>query len=80
MIEWLNSHWIEIVGASLSLVYLILEVKQNWLMWIIGVVSSSFYIYIFYQAHLFANMGMNVYYTFMSIYGLYCWKLAKTTA
>lgn len=77
MINWIQHNWIEIVGASLAFLYLILEVRQNWLMWIIGIFSSAFYVYIFFQAHLFANMGMNVYYTFMSVYGLYLWKIKK---
>ncbi|MCC8147131.1 MAG: nicotinamide riboside transporter PnuC [Bacteroidales bacterium] len=77
MTEWLSNNWIEVVGAILSFLYLILEVKQKWAMWIVGVFSSAFYVYIFFQAHLYANMGMNVYYTFMSLYGLYCWKFAK---
>ena len=78
MIEWLSNNWIEVVGACLSFLYLILEVRQNWIMWIVGIFSSAFYIYIFLDAHLFANMGMNVYYTIMSVYGLYCWKFAKS--
>jgi len=77
MLEWISNNWIEVLGASFAFLYLILEVRQNWIMWIIGIISSSFYVYIFFQAHLFANMGMNVYYTIMSFYGLYCWKLAK---
>lgn len=77
MIDWLTNNWIEVVGALLAFLYLILEVRQNWLMWIVGVFSSAFYIYIFFNAHLFANMGMNVYYTIMSAYGMYCWKFAK---
>ena len=77
MTNWITHNWIELTGAILALVYLILEVRQKWTMWIIGIFSSTFYIYIFYNAHLFANMGINVYYTLMSFYGLYCWKLAK---
>lgn len=77
MINWITSHWVEVVGAILALVYLFLEVKRNWTMWIIGIVSSIFYIVIFYEAKLYAEMGMNGYYVIMSIYGLYCWKLAK---
>ncbi|MDH8702248.1 nicotinamide mononucleotide transporter [Dysgonomonadaceae bacterium PH5-43] len=75
--DWIINNKIEIIGALLSFIFLILEVKQNWIMWIVGIFSSAFYIYIFYNAHLFANMGMNVYYTVMSVYGLYCWKFAK---
>ena len=79
MVNWLCDNWIEVLGAAFAFLYLILEVRQNWIMWIVGIISSSFYVYIFFQANLFANMGMNVYYTAMSFYGLYCWKLAKTT-
>lgn len=78
MMEWLNNNWIEVVGAILAIIYLFLEVKQNWTMWLIGIVSSAFYIYIFFGAKLYAEMGLNVYYVVMSFYGLYAWKLAKT--
>ena len=75
--DWLVKNWIEVVGASLALLYLLLEVRQKWTMWIVGIFSSAFYVSIFFSAHLFANMGINVYYTLMSFYGLYCWKFAK---
>ena len=77
MISWVINNWVEVTGAVLAFLYLILEVRQKWPMWIVGVFSSSFYVYIFYSAHLYANMGINVYYTLMSFYGLYCWKFAK---
>lgn len=77
MINWLIINWIEVVGAILAFIYLFLEVKQNWTMWIIGIISAVFYIYIFYEAKLYAEMGLNGYYVVMSIYGLYCWKLSK---
>ncbi len=79
MTEWIKNNYIEIIGAFFALIYLILEVRQKWTMWIVGIISSLFYIYIFFEAKLYAEMGLNVYYTFMSIYGLYCWKLAKNT-
>jgi nicotinamide mononucleotide transporter len=78
MIEWINNHSIEITGAALSFVYLILEIRQKWTLWLAGIVSSAFYVYIFFDAKLYAEMGMNLYYVAMSVYGLYCWKLSKT--
>lgn len=77
MINWLINNWVEVTGAFLAFLYLLLEVRQKWFMWIVGIFSSAFYVYIFYNAHLFANAGINVYYTIMSFYGLYCWKLKK---
>jgi nicotinamide mononucleotide transporter PnuC len=61
----------------LAFTYLFLEVKQNWTMWIIGIISSIFYVYIFFDAKLYAEMGLNAYFVVMSVYGLYCWKLMK---
>jgi len=78
MIEWINKNWIEITGAFLALIYLILEIKQNWIFWIVGIVSSALYVYIFYRAGLFAEMGLNVFYILMSFYGIYCWKFATS--
>jgi nicotinamide mononucleotide transporter len=77
MFDWLNNNWIEVVGAILAFFYLLLEVKQKWTMWIACLISSFFYIYIFRDNHLYAMMGLYVYYAIMSIYGIYCWMFAK---
>lgn len=77
MIEWISNNIIEIIGAILAFLYLILEVFRKWTMWIVGIISSAFYVYIFFDAKLYAEMGMNFYYVIMSFYGLYCWKFAK---
>ena len=79
MIEWINNNFVEIIGAVLALIFLFLEIKRKWFFWVIGIVSSAFYVYIFFQARLFAEMGLNFYYILMSVYGLYCWKFASKT-
>ncbi|MDR1368921.1 MAG: nicotinamide riboside transporter PnuC [Dysgonamonadaceae bacterium] len=80
MIDWIKNNYIETTGASLALIYLILEVRQKWTMWIVGIVSSIFYVFIFFNSGLYAEMGMNAYFAIMSVYGLYCWKYAKNSA
>ncbi|GHT01868.1 hypothetical protein AGMMS49525_03940 [Bacteroidia bacterium] len=72
---------IELIGVVLGLVYIFLEVRQMWAMWIFGILSSLCYIVIFYNNQLYAEMGLNFYFVAMSGYGLYAWKLApkKTT-
>ena len=76
MIEWINNNLVEVIGAGLAFIYLILEIKRRWFFWVIGIISSAFYVYIFFKAGLFAEMGLNFYYILMSIYGLYCWKFS----
>jgi nicotinamide mononucleotide transporter len=77
MIEWINNNSVEITGAILAFIYLILEIKQKWFFWVVGIISSAFYVYIFFQAGLYAQSGLNFYYILMCIYGLYCWKFAS---
>jgi len=43
-------------------------------MWVMGFVSSLAYVVIFYQYKFYADMGMNIYYSLASVYGLYAWK------
>ncbi|MDR0864629.1 MAG: nicotinamide riboside transporter PnuC [Candidatus Symbiothrix sp.] len=78
MTEWLNNNWIEITGALLTLVFLYLEVTRKWTMWIVGILSGLFYIYINFDAQLYALAGLCTYNVFVSIYGVYCWKFVKT--
>lgn len=47
-------------------------------MWIVGIISSVFYVYIFFEAKLYAETGLNFYYAVLSVYGLYSWKFAST--
>jgi len=77
MLEFINNNLVEIIGASFAFIYLILEIKRNWSFWIIGIISSAFYIYIFFKAGLYAEMGLNFYYILMSVYGLYFWKYSS---
>ena len=47
-------------------------------MWIIGILSGLFYVYINFDQQLYAMMGLRSYDVFVSVFGLYCWKYAKT--
>jgi len=70
--------FIEIIGVICSLLYLFLEIKQKRIMWVIGFISSSLYIYIYFQGKFYADMGLSVYYVLASIYGWILW--GKRTA
>jgi len=42
-----------------------------------GIISTALYIYICFGTKLYADMGINVYFTLMSIYGWYVWLRLK---
>lgn len=77
MINYIQTHWIEIVGAILSLIYLDLSIKQKVSLWFFGIISSVFYIVIFFQTKFYADMSLQFYYVFISIYGWINWKRGK---
>ena len=71
--EWLKANATEVFGVISSLVYLYFSIKQKIWLWPLGILSSALYIVIFFQARLYADMGLNVYYVLVSIYGWYNW-------
>ena len=74
MSNYLQTNWIEITGAILSLIYLSLSIRQKVSLWFYGIVSSLFYIVIFFQSKLYADMSLQFYYVIISIYGWINWK------
>jgi len=66
--------WIEIFGVITGIIYVILEVKQNRLLWPLGIATSAAYVYIFFTGKFYADMGLQFYYVLISIYGWYFWS------
>ena len=68
---------LEYFGVSTGLLYLLLEIKQHRAMWIVGFLTSFFYIFVFFSSKIFAVMGLNIYYVIISIYGFWQWTRNK---
>ena len=65
--------WIEIFGVVTGILYVILEVKQNRWLWPLGLLTSATYVYVFFAGKFYADMGLQVYYVLISVYGWYYW-------
>jgi nicotinamide mononucleotide transporter len=74
IIDWIVRNWIEITAAFLGIVYLILSIKQNILLWFFGLLTSALYIYVFLVSKFYADMSLQAYYVVISIYGWIHWK------
>jgi nicotinamide mononucleotide transporter len=77
IVTYIQTNWIEIVGAILSLIYLDLSIKAKVSLWFFGIISSLFYIVVFFQTKFYADMSLQFYYVFISIYGWLNWKRGK---
>lgn len=63
----------ELIGFVSGVICVYLVVKQNIWNWPVALVNAFFYILVFYQARLYADMGLQVIYIILSLYGWYEW-------
>jgi len=49
------------------------SIRQNILTWPTGLLTSLLYVFVFFQSKFYADMGLNVYYVGISLYGWYYW-------
>ncbi len=65
---------LEIIGTIVGLLYLWLEYKASIHLWIVGVIMPAIYIFVYYDAGLYADSAINVYYLLAAVYGWVMWK------
>ena len=69
---------LQILGATLGILYLILEYRANAWLWIVGMIMPIIHGILYFHSGLYADFGMQVYYLVASLYGLTQWhKQAK---
>lgn len=76
LIRWFSGHSslvIELLGVLFALIYLWFSIRQKIWLWPFGILTSAFYIAVFYHSRLYADMGLQVYYLVISVYGWYHW-------
>lgn len=64
---------LELLAALLGAISVYLSVRQNIWSWPTAIVNVVVYAFVFYQAKLYADMGLQVIYAALSVYGWYEW-------
>ncbi|MFD2145157.1 nicotinamide riboside transporter PnuC [Mucilaginibacter antarcticus] len=77
---WQHQSWLEITGVITGLLCVYLAAKNIIWNWPFAIVSVVIYIFIFWDAHLFADMGLQVYFLVVNIYGWYYWSQKPASA
>lgn len=77
LLSWGSRNWVEIAGALLGIMYVFLSVKQNILTWLLGLLTSFLYVFVFFDSGFYADMALQSYYVFISIYGWFIWAHGK---
>lgn len=73
MLDYLSANWIELFGFITGFIYVILEIRQNPLLWPMGIIVSATFGIIFFKSKFYADMGLQAYYILISAYGWYWW-------
>lgn len=69
--EWIQI--IEIIAATIGLLYVWLELKASIWLWPVGIVLPLFWIYISWQSEVYGNVLVNIYYIIACIWGWREW-------
>ena len=68
-----DTTWLEYVAVLFGILSVWYARKENTLVYPTGIVNVLIFVYLCYDAGIYANMGINIFYFFMSVYGWYSW-------
>ena len=68
------------VAVFLSVVYLILAIKQSLWCWVAAFISTLIYSILFFDASLLMDSALNIFYLIMAVFGWYSWKYGNGLA
>ena len=67
-------NWIEVIGVLAGILGVWLSIKEKILTWPTFIISYTAYVYLGFNAELFANMTLNIVFIVISIYGWQHWR------
>lgn len=65
---------IELTAVITGVISVIFSWRKNILTYFFGIISVLLYVYLCYQAGIYADMGINIFYFLMSVYGWINWS------
>ena len=80
ILSFIAEHAIEIVGLVLGLFYLYYEYHAKMLVWLFGLLMPMVSMAVYFNAGLYADFGINIYYLLAAAYGLVTWRGTKRKA
>lgn len=69
--------WPEVVAVLTAIAYLAFAIRQIIWCWLFAGISTALYIYLFFDARLYMEAVLNIFYFGMAIYGWYVWSMGR---
>jgi nicotinamide mononucleotide transporter len=73
LLTWFGAHGLEFVAVVFGIVSVLLSVRQNIWSWPTALVNVALFFVLFYTSGLYSDMGLQVVYFVLSLYGWYEW-------
>jgi nicotinamide mononucleotide transporter len=64
---------LELVSFVLSVLTVLLNIRQNHWAWLLAIISSAAYGMVFFDARLYGDMGLQLVFIVVSVWGWYSW-------
>ena len=78
--NFISQFWMEISAVLFAIIYLLLAVKQDVKCWFAAIISSLLYFFIMYDAGLYMEAYLQIFYIIMAFYGLQQWRSGDANA
>lgn len=69
----LQTTWLELIAVIAGIASVWFSKKENILVYPVGLINTTIYIYLSFKGHLLGEASVNLYYTIMSFWGWYLW-------
>lgn len=79
ILELGNTGILELIAVVFGILSVWFSKKENIFVYPVGLVNTTFYVYLSFKAHLFGEASVNLYYTIVSLYGWYLWSRKSAT-
>ena len=64
----------EAIAVIFAVLYLLLAIRENIWCWFCAGISTAVYVWLFFEARLYMESALNVFYFGMAIYGWWMWS------
>lgn len=70
---WFSEQYLETIATILGIINIYFGIKEKAMFWVLAVVGSSIYFFVYADAGVYAFMFLQLYYIGLGIYGLFYW-------
>jgi len=73
-LAWQQTSGWEMIAVIFAIIYLLLAIRESIWCWPAALISTSIYVFLFFDVNLYMESGLQIFYIAMAIYGWIIWR------